>query len=392
MSCQDMKHQWEKNKNGTLTEEEIEALEEHTESCEKCMSHLQQLLEEEETNLSKSQSPPKHEVLDNKKVKRSIMMAKWKQRFSNVVTVLCTIILLWVCGSFLSMAYYFPFDKAAYINTVNKAAIESALPNVHVRGSSTETKPYFRLQSEYDLYKDIGQEQQAVGSFTFYNLFNRTTNIEKDFVNGQYDMKLSFAYPKQIQSQQNPSIYTEWSNDTWKALEKLPEGTVSEIAISFDDTYTLNEVHTKLDSLLTKDMRPSWYALDTGYEQRTANDDQPLLDLTSTFGFPYFLELSFYEKDGQQLNETDRVVKMMKLLAENERTVQQVRWMEKSKLKLKERYEFVKKNGVEVYGVVITGPTKELLTLKDDPSITYASLGEVKLWNWFMRPSSGTLN
>ncbi|UIR32171.1 anti-sigma factor C-terminal domain-containing protein [Priestia flexa] len=42
--------------------------------------------------------------------------------------------------------------------------------------------------------------------------------------------------------------------------------------------------------------------------------------------------------------------------------------------------------------MVLTGPTKELLKLKNEPSITYSSLGEVELWNWFTRPTQGTLH
>ncbi|TKI02527.1 anti sigma factor C-terminal domain-containing protein, partial [Bacillus cereus] len=43
----------------------------------------------------------------------------------------------------------------------------------------------------------------------------------------------------------------------------------------------------------------------------------------------------------------------------------------------------VKENGVKVYGIVITGPSKELLKLQNSPHVRYATLGDIEIWNWF---------
>ncbi|RBN38774.1 sigma-M negative effector, partial [Priestia megaterium] len=108
MSCQDMKHQWEKYKNGTLTDKEAETLEEHTENCEACSAHLEHLLTEDEplSPTASATSLSDDTMLDNKKVKKSIYIAKWKQRLSNVTTVIGSVVLLWIIGSFLSIVYY----------------------------------------------------------------------------------------------------------------------------------------------------------------------------------------------------------------------------------------------------------------------------------------------
>ncbi|CAH0218590.1 anti-sigma factor [Priestia megaterium] len=393
MSCQDMKHQWEKYKNGTLTDKEAEALEEHTENCEACSAHLEHLLTEDEllSPTSSATSLSDDTMLDNKKVKKSIYIAKWKQRLSNVTTVIGSVVLLWIIGSFLSIVYYHQ-SKTEYINSVNQAAIESAFPNVHIRETTSDTQSFFRMQSQMEAYKQIGREEQAIGTFTFHQLFDKTSGVEKEFSGGKYDLNLSFVYPDPKKLKLHAKEYKEWTNETWKALENLPKGTVSEVAISFDDTYSLKEVQQKMNAIDSRDFSTSWYALNTGNEQKTSTKDEPLIDLTSTFGFPEFLDLP-YDHKGNQPHSTSKsnVLNMMKLLADNEETVQKVRQLDYSDLLLKQRYSYVKKHGVGVYGVVITGPTKKLLKLKNDPSITYASLGDVELWNWFSRPSSGTL-
>ncbi|MGA4923192.1 sigma-M negative effector, partial [Bacillus subtilis] len=87
-------HQWEKYKNGTLTDKEAETLEEHTENCEVCSAHLEHLLTEDEPlpPPSSATSLSDDTMLDNKKVKKSIYIAKWKQRFSNVTTVIGSVV------------------------------------------------------------------------------------------------------------------------------------------------------------------------------------------------------------------------------------------------------------------------------------------------------------
>lgn len=49
---------------------------------------------------------------------------------------------------------------------------------------------------------------------------------------------------------------------------------------------------------------------------------------------------------------------------------------------LQERYDYIQANGFKVYGAVITGPTKELLKLREEPGIYQVQLGDVELWNW----------
>lgn len=42
----------------------------------------------------------------------------------------------------------------------------------------------------------------------------------------------------------------------------------------------------------------------------------------------------------------------------------------------------MKENGVNMFGVVVTGPTREILKLKDEQWVGGMKVGEVRLWNW----------
>lgn len=51
-------------------------------------------------------------------------------------------------------------------------------------------------------------------------------------------------------------------------------------------------------------------------------------------------------------------------------------------LNLENRIDYLTENGFYHYGIVITGPTKEVLSLKDEPWIHHIEIDEVSLWNW----------
>ena len=58
---------------------------------------------------------------------------------------------------------------------------------------------------------------------------------------------------------------------------------------------------------------------------------------------------------------------------------------------MSERYDYVKENGIEVYGVVVTGPTRELFKLSELETVHSPGIGDVELWNWFNRSFQGKM-
>ncbi len=81
----------------------------------------------------------------------------------------------------------------------------------------------------------------------------------------------------------------------------------------------------------------------------------------------------------------------MEYLAENEGLARRVIRGDPDRLRIPERYDYVQENGLRVYGVVVTGPTRELLKLKELETIHSPALGEIRLWNWFQRSFQGTM-
>ncbi|MNC63395.1 putative anti-sigma-M factor YhdL [compost metagenome] len=48
----------------------------------------------------------------------------------------------------------------------------------------------------------------------------------------------------------------------------------------------------------------------------------------------------------------------------------------------KRRLAYLKKNGVQVYGAVVTGPVRELQKISENPEFRHVHLNRVEIWNW----------
>nr|WP_257129136.1 anti-sigma factor C-terminal domain-containing protein [Bacillus pseudomycoides] len=83
----------------------------------------------------------------------------------------------------------------------------------------------------------------------------------------------------------------------------------------------------------------------------------------------------------------EEVLEMMRILSQYEETVKRVAQRSNGELNLQKQYQYVKKHGVKVYGIVITGPSKELVKFQNSPHVRNATLGDIEFWNWFERPS-----
>ena len=176
----------------------------------------------------------------------------------------------------------------------------------------------------------------------------------------------------------------------------LPEGTVSELAVSFDKNYTLDEVYKIFSGY---DVELLWFPVNTGVE--SGLEDLYISTLNGLWGFPHFGHSLIYEPgnsggyslkvEGDSDKKDAAFIDAMEFLVEHESWAKKAYRGNDKELLLKQRLDYVKENGVQVYGAVVTGPTKELLRLKEVEEIKFPVLGEVTWWNWQARNYHGTI-
>ncbi|MGC7945973.1 anti-sigma factor [Bacillus sp. II_CA] len=370
MGCTAFKKLWERYENGTLTHNEQELLENHIETCEECEAYLDQLL---------SKSEPIKKKLPPQKLKVPFWKIKWKQRGQTVSFVLAVCIAIYFVGHFSSSLYFYNMKKLVEVDEIPALALESTIPNIRSAGGSIKIKPFFRTEHEMNLYKTVGKKKMPIGTVTTRSFLSSVTDTNQSWANTPYSNKLSFVHPKIKQDDHLKEI----SKKVWSTLEKIHEGTVAEVAISFDKPYTLQELASILYSTFeAQEMPPTpiWYALDTGQER--IDEEDFILHGREVIGFSEHINLPDNEAERPKTKE-DEVIEMMRILSTHKETVSKTTQTSEKELNLDKRYDYVKDTGVKVYGIVITGPSKELLKLQNSPHVRYATLGDIEVWNWF---------
>lgn len=157
-----------------------------------------------------------------------------------------------------------------------------------------------------------------------------------------------------------------------------------------------------MDYVQDKDIELLWLAVDTGLEN--PDDDLGFIDIP--FGFPRHpiwhdddmilqsreenkgllgsgtvsegYSSPNYEADDDELLQ-EQFLKTAYFLEKYESKANKLFFGE---LKLSERIEYIETKGINHYGIVVTGPTKELLDLQDESWVRALQIDEVELWNW----------
>ena len=452
MNCKEFEQLKDQYLQGEVTTAAEQAIEAHLESCATCRQTLDRIMSDSETqkdlpgDKGVEDVAPFESGLDEKKQRRILRWAKYKNRFSIAVFLLLLFSGLNIVGVFLS-SYYFNRgqEESRIYKTQRTAALltEFTFPNVtlpmSVRPMSTftsmagwghsslEIKPYFAAKGNYVLQKQVGKEKVVIGQLNINHFFS-SIFTQWQWANDVHREYLYFYHPAQLDAPERALSTGETATGespiahlggTWETLDILPEGTVAELSFSFRQTYSIDEIMEMLDAY---DLEVTWYAIATGQEdRRNRNPQEPLSAFNGVWGMPHFSRnmlshgetvyniynetatqgLSVAESSLLQVSESDLsnyrtaledyFMDSMQHLVQNEKISRKLYRGNPNDLRLGERYEYIQENGIHIYGVVVTGPTKELFKLKELETIHSPALGEIKLWNWFHRSFQGTL-
>lgn len=410
MNCKEFEEIKAEYLQGRLTADQEKEVEAHLEQCSECRASMDSSLElmekpQPQISLDKKAAQP---ILDEKQQQRILRRAKYKNRFSMALFLLLLFVVLNVAGSLLSSYYYNAGGEDSRLYTMQKTAsilVESAFPNVAMPmsvspfqpgfsragwgHSSLEIKPYFAAKGSYALEKQVGREKYIVGYLKLNSIFS--SPLESwEWENNSFDDYLCFYHPDIL----DDTMTLDNSREVWETLDILPEGTVAEMAVSFNRTYSLDEIRALLSDY---DLACTWYAVSTGVEGKRPEEQlrDPLTAFHGVWGMPEMSrnmvsEYTQFSSDNSSAR-MEYFTKSLQYLAEHEELTRKLYRGNPESLQLKERLQYIEENGVQVYGVVVTGPSKELLKLQDLATLHYPALGEIRLWNWFQRNFEGQL-
>lgn len=324
--------------------------------------------------------------LENKILKRS----KWTltMKIIRVLVALLLIYAVYMIGLSIALEKLDAERKHTYYSQV---AIEWTVPNVKgIYDTETlELSPFGTQTFRYNLVKMVGHEEVIVGDVTMKKaMLNQFSQLKITHPGKEQLSAFTFSLPEDPRT--GEKLFADSGQaDVWTRLEKLPEGTVGELAFSTTAFMSPEEV---IELLKAYELDILWMPLYTG----EFLDNRPLgwsggSSSLTVFGM---IGLSGGKEHGDHFNNSARIhtltantieeskrmmLKNMKeLLAMNKSYYERLLGLSA----LQEQYAYIQDEGFTAYGATVTGPVKELLKLKELETIQGVQLGEVELWNW----------
>ncbi|MCM3111337.1 anti-sigma factor [Lederbergia lenta] len=377
----EFKRKLEAYEHGHLEGRELAEFEEELEKLEQFQEHL------EGDNLE-YQIP-----ISGEKQKKILRKSKWKARLQTAMVAVGIFIIVMIVSTIFTAVYYSwgnP-DRSEVLANVIDHTIAVTDPYGGFGNTSTNAKPFFRAEMTRDLNKIVGKEHTTVGELKVNFLFSLMSFPEWNYMGKVSQNQPAFIYPG----------YGDREMSEWDKLEKLPEGTVVSAYLSFNELVETTEVFNRFGE---KDLNIVWLAVDTGVEGKDDwdhgvvfdpigfseypiwHDDDMILDSREeTKGFLFGKIISEGHSSPSYTIGDDEVLhtqflKTLKFLGKHEKLAEKLYGGQD--LNLHERIEFLEKNGINHYGIVVTGPTKEILKLKEENLISSMVVDEVDLWNW----------
>ncbi|MEG0772021.1 anti-sigma factor [Clostridium sp.] len=354
---------------GTLSEEDKALMEKELEKLE-----LYQEFLDEQSDFNYEKEPNFEEIMmlnQDKIIKKS----KWKARLQNACIVLIIFNILFLISQTITSKYYNlgnPSKETLYRNTI-KATIEATRPNTDAHGSTMRKGIFFSREIGIQYSKQVGKDEIDEGNLTVkFSFKNPEVITDKSPSTSNLD---NYYFNAGAFSGEDMNFNSD--STMWNTLEKLPEGTVTEAHITFNKLYETDEV---LNLFKGKDMELLWLAVDTGIQENS----NTLLGFPHTEDFPTLRRNWFdppptvvkkYE-NGKFRN--DYFIDTLKFLNEQKAIVRAIN----TEANLEGALDYINKNGVKIIGVTVTGPTKEILKLREENLVRLIRVGESRLWNW----------
>jgi len=375
------KRQLEQYENGTLPNEEQREMEQELEKLDIYQKYLDETMRDEVVNGEKVT-----------RIDKIIKKAKKKTLFSNVMTT----VLVLLIGNLILQQISFSYVGLGRLehSVLMDAAIYTTMPNVTSSFGNQSHTGLFQRTDMRILERQIGNESIHLGELTVRFRFNNFQELH---------MPRSVALEHRVILYPTGPRQGLHQSESFGYLEQLPEETMAEVYISFDQFMTPEEVSAFFAG---REISLDWMAVysgaeriwDDGFEmevarvgfpyQRFSTAMQMLRSMNAEGDYSNEEEEFCYERECLLEMRQDEFMFALSILRDNselgEHFLQpdlggmRIGWPTDFNL----IYDYIAENGILIPGVVVTGPTMELLALRDEPWISQVMINDVTFLNW----------
>lgn len=313
----------------------------------------------------------KSNKVPEQKQKRLIKAGRNHALMTNIMISLAVLLLIVPLLTLSSYLYYAIGGKANHLIDVATKIIYVTEPNMSVEEMELEEDiGFFTMNIYFDVFKRIGKEDYKAGEYSVNFALDQPNIPERKMI---LERPLPITGDMETDMLYHPDgPYGKNIDSDWEILEHIPDGTVGEIYLSLNQVITPEELEKKLGN----HVEVRWVAVDTGLEDKILYEAGYSV---APIGYPLQVDTTTWSPFNGKDNEKV-FLDSLKFLAKDEKIAEKI--SRARSLALKERIPYIEKNGIQVYGAVVTGPTPELRKLKDNHLISVMKVGEVKLWNW----------
>jgi Sigma factor regulator C-terminal len=250
----------------------------------------------------------------------------------------------------------------------------------------TNITPWLAQEATLTLYKTIGDWEEVVGTVDVQKpLFQDVSyeiNYQRKYLD-EVDGTFEFVVPSSLLGAASSEEDRD-QDDLWKQLGMISDGHVAEMAFSTQEPFTPEQLRQRLKGYDLHILQMPVYA----GEVKTF-DISHSSSGGSSYTVPHigvrpavlFDEENRLSEGYSNLNGKEALEKSVNQL------IPDLEWLlantEYPDWKYDEhRLTYLKKNGVRVYGAVVTGPVRELEKLRQEAGFHEFDLGRIEVWNW----------
>lgn len=310
--------------------------------------------------------------IDEKQKKKIIKTGKNRALLTNIMISLAVLLLIIPILTLGTYLYY--GGTANHLIDISSKTIYVTEPNLSLEEIELEDEiGLFSMDITFDVFKKIGSENYRVGDYDIHFTLDKPNPPKKSFSLERPQQEYAPSYDREILFHPEGQIPNTFSNE-WSRLKGLPDGTVAEVYLSFNKLMKPNEIKEKMPQ--KTELR--WFAVDTGVEIEYLDAGG---NVTSPIGYPVQPDTTIWAPfNGREQTNEEEFIDILKQLKKDEHIASTI--ARAKSLALPERIAYLEKNGIHVYGAVITGPVTELRKLEDVEEVRAMRVGEVKLWNY----------
>lgn len=203
-------------------------------------------------------------IFDNKKLNKSIRKAKRKTNFKITITSIIVFIVVFILGNILNNRISLKYSIKSFES--NKAFVELSTPNGYI-SQSNDTFGLLGGSGTYKITKNIGgkpvilADRESKFGIMQPMSYNRSMGGGLGNNGGEWPVSLWDNGYKRMRFFHPDLQYKEYQNDLDK-IDKIPEGKIIELAISFDKPYKINDMFMIQNRLKPANINITWLWLD----------------------------------------------------------------------------------------------------------------------------------